>query len=93
MFDTVMINQMCDSEYPENIYKDLLDHILHMSDRTPFVIKKKLLFLQGIVINRSFRLNKVDIPPLFEMNEKPLNLDFILTMANILRIMKNDELT
>ena len=30
-----------------------------MKDRTPYVVKKKLVFLQGLVIHRSFRLNKV----------------------------------
>ena len=37
-----------------------------MSDSTPYVVKKKLAFIQGMVINRTFRLNKVDIPPLLK---------------------------
>lgn len=64
-----------------------------MSDRTPYVIKKKLLFLQNMVINRSFRLNKVDVPPLLATNEKQLTLDYIITVSTIYRLMKNAELT
>lgn len=64
-----------------------------MTDRTPFVIKKKLMFLQGMIINRTFRLNKVDLPSLLEINEKLVTLDYIITLSNIMRLMKNDEMT
>ena len=60
-----------------------------MSDRTPYVIKKKLAFLQGMVINRSFRLNQVDLPPLLALNERQITLDYIITLSSILRVMKN----
>ena len=51
--------QLCDSEYPEEIYQEILEKLLVMTDRTPYVVKKKLTFLQGMVINRSFRLDKI----------------------------------
>ena len=63
-----VMQQLCDSEYPEDIYQELLAKILPMSDATMYVVKKKLTFLQGMVINRTFRLNKVEIPPLLEIN-------------------------
>lgn len=43
--DLYVISQLCDSEYPEEIYQDVLKQILPMADRTPYVIKKKLMFL------------------------------------------------
>lgn len=57
--DLSVISQLCDSEYPEAIYKNLLETLLPMTDRTPYVVKKKLMFLQGMVIHRSFRLNQI----------------------------------
>lgn len=57
--DLFVISQLCDSEYPEAIYKNLLETLLPMTDRTPYVVKKKLMFLQGMVIHRSFRLNQI----------------------------------
>lgn len=91
--DVYVITQLCDSEYPEEIYKDLLEQLLPMADRTPYVIKKKLLFLQNMVINRSFRLNKIEIPPLLTTNEKQLTSDYIVTVSAIFRVMKDSELT
>lgn len=91
--DLSVTSQLCDSEYPEDIYQDLLEHLLPMVDSTPYVIKKKLMFLQGMVINRSFRLDKIDVPPLLMVNEKHITLEFIITLSNILRLMKNNELT
>ena len=64
-----------------------------MADSTPYVVKKKLTFLQSMVINRTFRLNKVDIPPLLELNDSKLTLEYIITLSNILRLMRNEELT
>jgi hypothetical protein len=59
-----------------------------MAERTPYVVKKKLSFLQGLVIHRSFRLNKVDLPPLLSLNEKQITLDYIITISTIARLMK-----
>jgi len=67
--------------------------LVPMTDRTLFVVKKKLMFIQGMIINRTFRFNKVDLPQLLELNEKQLTLDFIVTLSNMMRLMKNDELT
>jgi hypothetical protein len=59
-----------------------------MTERTPYVVKKKLAFLQGLVIHRSFRLNKVDLPPLLCLNEKQITLDYIITISTVARLMK-----
>lgn len=59
-----------------------------MADRTPYVVKKKLLFLEGMIIHRSFRLNKVEIPPLLSLNEKYITFDYIATVSTIARLMK-----
>lgn len=88
-----MTFQLSDSEYPEDIYQHLLEQLLPMSESTPYVVKKKLIFIQGIVINRSFRLNKFDVPPLLQLNEKKITLDYIITLSNIFRIMKSNEIT
>lgn len=91
--DQYVIIQLCGSEYPEEIYQDLVTQLLPMIDRTPYVIRKKLMFLQGLIIHRSFRLNHVDIPPLLAQNEKIITLDFIITVSTIARLMKSEELT
>lgn len=63
-----------------------------MTDNTSYAIKKKLAFLQGMVIHRSFRLDKVDIPPLLTRNEKLITLDFIRAISTMARLMKSDEM-
>jgi len=57
------------------------------------VVRKKLRYLEGLVINRSFRLNKVDIPPFMKLNEKFITYDFVLTLSNIARFMTRQELS
>lgn len=64
-----------------------------MADRSPYVVKKKLIFLQGLIIHRSYRLNRVDIPPLLALNEKTITLDYIITTSNIARLMTSQEIT
>lgn len=91
--DQYVVSQLSDSEYPEDIYQDLLAQLLPMADRTPYVVKKKLIFLQGMIIHRSFRLNKVEIPPLMSQNEKVITLDYVITISTIARLMKPEELT
>lgn len=91
--DQYVVSQLSDSEYPEDIYQDLLAQLLPMADRTPYVVKKKLIFLQGMIIHRSFRLNKVEIPPLMSQNEKFITLDYVITISTIARLMKPEELT
>ena len=66
--DMAVMLQLCDSEYPEDIYQELLELLIPMSDSTAYVVKKKLTFVQGMVINRNFKLNKFDIPPLLQLN-------------------------
>ena len=53
-----MVSQLCASEYPEEIYSDLLRYLLEMGDCTQYVIKKRLAFIEGMVLHRSFRLNR-----------------------------------
>ena len=91
--DQYVVSQLSDSEYPEDIYQDLLAQLLPMADRTPYVVKKKLIFLQGMIIHRSFRLNKVEIPPLMSQNEKVITLDYVITISTIARLMQPEELT
>jgi len=61
---------------------------MELQDNTPYAIKKKLVFLQGMVIHRSFRLDRVDLPPLLSRNQKILTLDFIVTVSAMARMMK-----
>ena len=91
--DQYVVVQLSDSEYPEEIYQDLVTQLLPMTDRTPYVVKKKLIFLQGLIIHRSFRLNRVEIPPLLSLNEKLITLDYIITVSTIARLMTPEEIT
>lgn len=61
-----------------------------MKDRTPYVVKKKLVFLQGLIIHRSFRLNKVEIPEILSKNEKIITFDYIIMISTIARLMKSE---
>lgn len=58
-----------------------------MTGNTQTVIKKKLKYLEGIVINRSFISNLVELPDILSMNEKNIGLDFITALSNMARIM------
>lgn len=91
--DQYVVVQLSDSEYPEEIYQDLVTQLLPMTDRTPYVVKKKLIFLQVLIIHRSFRLNRVEIPPLLSLNEKLITLDYIITVSTIARLMTPEEIT
>lgn len=70
-----------------------MEQLLPMADRTPYVVKKKLIFLQGLIIHRSYRLNRVEIPPLLSLNEKYITLDYIITVSTIARLMTSEEIT
>jgi hypothetical protein len=91
--DQYVIAQLCGSEYPEDIYQQLLQVVVPMTDCTPYVVRKKLTFFEGLVIHRSFRLNEVQFPPLLQTNEKIVTLDYITTIATIARLMKAEEMT
>lgn len=54
--------QLKDSEYPEPIYEILFKHLTALAECTPNVARRKLRYLEGIVINRSFFMNQVTIP-------------------------------
>ena len=64
-----------------------------MEQATTHVTRKQLAFLEGLVVHRSFRLDKVEIPPLLSRNEKHLTIDFIIVVSTMARLMKCQELT
>jgi hypothetical protein len=43
--DEEIVNQLKDSEYPDNIYEDLVEWLNNMEDSTVNVIKKKLKYI------------------------------------------------
>ena len=58
------------------------------------IVKKKLCYLQGIVINRSFVTNRVELPAiLLPISEKNITLDHITVLSNIARLMTPPELS
>ena len=86
--------QLKDSEYPQNIYDSMLEELVPMEGNTLNVMRKKLKLLEGIVINRSFCNNRVDLPNVFERNgEKQIVIDHIIAISNMARVMKPEELT
>lgn len=91
--DELIIAQMKASEYPENIYEELLEHLSNMKGCTLSCMRKKLKYLEGIVINKSFVTNQVIVPDIFRnLPEKQVSIEHIVAISNILRIMKEDEL-
>ena len=65
-----------------------------MDANTVNVTRKKLKLLEGIVINRNFCNNKVQLPNIFEINsDKSIAIDHIVAVSNMARIMKNSELS
>ncbi len=58
-----------------------------MENNSTSVIKKKLKYIEGMVINRCFCLNKVEIPEILTINEKIVTLDFIVAVSNMTRVM------
>ena len=55
--------------------------------------KKKLKLLEGVVINRNFCNNNVQLPEIFSRNsDKHIGIDHVIAMSNMARIMKTGEL-
>jgi hypothetical protein len=82
------------SEYPDNIYDDLVVWLNSMEDNTINVIKKKLKYIESVVINKSFCRNCVIIPNIFvAVQEKNVTIDYIVAVSNMARIMTPEELT
>lgn len=61
-----------------------------MEGNTTNVIKKKLKYIENIVINKNFCTDSVDIPDIFEsLAEKQVIIDHIVAASNMARIMKD----
>ena len=60
-----------------------------MEGNTINVVKKKLKYIESVVINKIFNINEVSIPDIFPANnEKNVLLDHIVATSNMARIMK-----
>lgn len=60
-----------------------------MEGNTINVIKKKLRYIESVVINRIYRSDEVSIPDIFSsINEKNITIDHIVAVSNMARIMK-----
>jgi hypothetical protein len=65
-----------------------------MEDNTINVIKKKLKYIENVVINKSFCRNCVTIPNIFlAILDKNVTIDHIVAVSNMARIMTSEELT
>ena len=65
-----------------------------MEGNTISIMKKKLKYIESIVINKSFSTNSVKIPNIFEnISEKQVAIDHILAVSNMARVLKTEELT
>lgn len=65
-----------------------------MRDDPQSVIKKKLKYLESIVINYSYSMNKIDFPQdLLSINDKVVTIDFIVALANMYCFMSRQEAT
>jgi hypothetical protein len=87
-YDEEIVNQLKNSEYPNNIYEDLLVWLNRMEENNINVIKKKLKYIENVVINKSFCRNYVEIPNIFvSVLEKNVTIDYIVAVSNMARIM------
>lgn len=65
-----------------------------MEGNTINVQKKKLRYIESVVINKIFCNDKIVIPDIFtSINEKSVTIDHIIAVSNMARIMKGEELT
>lgn len=88
-YDEEIVNQLKDSEYPQNIYNDLLVWLNNMEDNTVNVVKKKLKYIESVVINKSYCIDSVEIPNIFaSISEKNVTIDHVVAASNMARIMK-----
>lgn len=59
-----------------------------MNDNAQSVIKKKLQYIESLVINQCYSTNKLEIPlKLLTVNEKIISIDFVVTLSNMYRLM------
>lgn len=59
-----------------------------MEGNTINVVKKKLKYIESMIINKVFNNDQVNIPDIFPANEKGVLLDHIVATSNMARIMK-----
>lgn len=60
-----------------------------MEGNTINVQKKKLKYIESVVINKIFSTNEVNIPDIFsKISEKNVTIDHIVATSNMARIMK-----
>jgi hypothetical protein len=65
-----------------------------MEGNTINVVKKKLRYIESMVINKIYCSNQVNIPDIFSsINEKQVTIDHIVAASNMARILKGTELT
>jgi hypothetical protein len=63
-----------------------------MVDNPQSVIKKKLMYIESLVINYSYSMNKIEVPEeLLRINEKVMSMDFIISVSNMYRLMTRAE--
>jgi hypothetical protein len=90
-YDEEIVNQLKNSEYPEKIYEDVLLWLENTEDNTSNIVKKKLKFLESVVINKSFCRDYVQIPNIFaSISEKNVTIDYIVAVSNMARMMKSE---
>lgn len=57
-------------------------------------MKKKLKYIESVVINKIYCSNQVNIPDIFEnINQKNITIDHVVAASNMARIMKGNELS
>lgn len=53
------------------------------------VVKKKLKYIESVVINKSYCIDSVEIPNIFaSISEKNVTIDHVVAASNMARIMK-----
>ena len=88
-YDEEIVSQQKDSEYPQHIYDSLLKELNNMEGNTINVIKKKLRYIESMVINKIYCSNQINIPDIFSsINEKQVTIDHIVAASNMARILK-----
>lgn len=93
-YDEQIVSQFKDSEYPQHIYQDLVKELISMQGNTVSVVKKKLKYIESMVINKIYCSNQVSIPDIFSaLNQKNVTIDHIVAASNMARIMKSKQLT
>ena len=63
-----------------------------MVDNPLSVIKKKLKYVESLVINYCYSMNKMEVPEeILIINEKSMSMDFVISVSNMYRLMTRNE--